>query len=47
MILALVGYPEGYAAEFRDRADKGLHIEDGDTMRPARGIDAPDGLGER
>ena len=32
MILALVGFPDGYAAEFRERADSSLHIEDGDTM---------------
>ena len=32
MILALVGFPDGYAAEFRARADSSLHIEDGDTM---------------
>ena len=39
VILALVGFPDGHAAEFRDRADRGLHIEDGDTMRTGRGID--------
>jgi cytochrome P450 len=39
VILALVGYPDGHAAEFRERADKGLHIEDGGTMRMDRGID--------
>jgi cytochrome P450 len=39
VILALVGYPDGHAAEFRERADKGLHIEDGSTMRTDRGID--------
>ena len=33
VILALVGYPDGHAAKFRDRADQGLHIEDGGTMR--------------
>ena len=32
VILALVGFPDGYAAEFRERADSSLHIEDGDTM---------------
>ena len=32
VILALVGFPDGHAAEFRDRADRGLHIEDGATM---------------
>ncbi len=37
VILALVGYPEGYAAEFRARADEGLHVEDGGTMLPERG----------
>ena len=40
VILALVGFPDGLAAEFRDRADRGLHIEDGDTMMRRRdGID--------
>ena len=34
VILALVGYPDGYAAEFRERADEGLHVEDGGTMLP-------------
>ena len=38
VILALVGFPDGLAAEFRDRADSSLHIEDGDTMR-RHGID--------
>ena len=39
VILALVGFPDGLAAEFRDRADRGLHIEDGDPMRRRDGID--------
>jgi cytochrome P450 len=33
VILALVGYPEGHAAEFRTRADESLHIEDGGATR--------------
>ncbi len=33
VILALVGYPDGYAAEFRARADESLHIEDGGPTR--------------
>jgi len=33
VILALVGYPEGHAAEFRARADESLHIEDGSPTR--------------
>jgi cytochrome P450 len=31
VILALVGYPDGYAAEFRELANKTLHVEEGDT----------------
>jgi cytochrome P450 len=31
VILALVGYPDGYAAEFRELATKTLHVEEGDT----------------
>jgi cytochrome P450 len=31
VILALVGYPEGYAATFRELATKTLHVEEGDT----------------
>src|SRR5215218_2234055 len=31
VILALVGYPEGFAQEFRDLANKTLHVEEGDT----------------
>jgi cytochrome P450 len=37
VILALVGYPEGHAREFRARADEGLHVEDGGTMRTEPG----------
>lgn len=33
VILALVGYPEGHAAEFRALADASLHVEDGDTAQ--------------
>ena len=33
VILALVGYPDGHAAEFRARADESLHIEDGGSTR--------------
>ncbi len=33
VILALVGYPEGHAAEFRAKADESLHIEDGGVTR--------------
>jgi cytochrome P450 len=33
VILALVGYPDGHAAEFRARADESLHIEDGAATR--------------
>jgi cytochrome P450 len=39
VILALVGYPEGHAAEFRARADRSLHVEDGATMQDARDYD--------
>ena len=31
VILALVGYPEGYADQFRELANKTLHVEEGDT----------------
>jgi cytochrome P450 len=31
VILALVGYPDGYASEFRELANKTLHVEEGDT----------------
>ena len=31
VILALVGYPEGYAATFRELATTTLHVEEGDT----------------
>jgi cytochrome P450 len=31
VILALVGYPEGYASTFRELATKTLHVEEGDT----------------
>jgi cytochrome P450 len=31
VILALVGYPEGHAAEFRELANTSLHVEDGST----------------
>ncbi len=33
VILALVGYPEGHAAQFRAKADESLHIEDGGVTR--------------
>jgi cytochrome P450 len=33
VILALVGYPEGHAAEFRAKADESVHIEDGGVTR--------------
>jgi len=39
VILALVGFPEGHAAEFRARADQSLHVEDGATMQDARDVD--------
>src|SRR5437660_6833344 len=41
VILSLVGYPEGHAAEFRERADKNLHIDEGGTMRTAHEFDRP------
>jgi cytochrome P450 len=41
VILALVGYPEGHAAEFRKLADQNLHVEDGATMQAAREVDRP------
>jgi cytochrome P450 len=41
VILALVGYPEGHAAEFRARADESLHVEDGGTMQGGREPDRP------
>src|SRR5205823_10370242 len=41
VILALVGYPEGHAAEFRKLADQSLHVEDGATMQAAREVDRP------
>jgi cytochrome P450 len=41
VILALVGYPEGHAAEFRARADASLHVEDGGTMQGGREPDRP------
>jgi cytochrome P450 len=31
VILALVGYPEGHAQQFRELANKTLHVEEGDT----------------
>ncbi len=31
VILALVGYPDGFAKQFRDLANKTLHVEEGDT----------------
>jgi cytochrome P450 len=36
VILSLVGYPEGHAQEFRELADKSLHIEEGGTMQGER-----------
>jgi cytochrome P450 len=33
VILALVGYPEGYASEFRELANTTLHVEEGDTRQ--------------
>jgi cytochrome P450 len=33
VILALVGYPDGYAAEFRELATKTLHVEEGSTRQ--------------
>jgi cytochrome P450 len=33
VILALVGYPEGYASTFRDLATKTLHVEEGSTQQ--------------
>jgi cytochrome P450 len=33
VILALVGFPEGHAAEFRALADASLHVEEGGTMQ--------------
>jgi cytochrome P450 len=33
VILALVGFPEGHAAEFRALADASLHVDDGGTMQ--------------
>jgi len=36
VILALVGYPEGHAHEFRARANESLHVEDGATMQEGR-----------
>jgi cytochrome P450 len=33
VILALVGFPEGHAAEFRALADASLHVEEGETMQ--------------
>jgi cytochrome P450 len=33
VILALVGYPEGHAAEFRELANATLHVEEGDTFQ--------------
>jgi cytochrome P450 len=37
VILALVGYPEGHAAEFRELASTSLHVEEGTTAQA--GID--------
>jgi cytochrome P450 len=39
VILALVGFPDGHAAEFRALADRSLHIEDGGTMQTRLGTD--------
>jgi cytochrome P450 len=33
VILALVGYPEGHAAEFRELANSTLHVEEGSTVQ--------------
>jgi cytochrome P450 len=33
VILALVGYPEGYASEFRELATKTLHVDEGETLQ--------------
>ncbi len=33
VILALVGYPEGHAAEFRELANSTLHVDEGTTMQ--------------
>ncbi len=33
VILALVGYPEGHAAEFRELANASLHVEEGTTAQ--------------
>ena len=33
VILALVGYPEGHAAEFRELANTTLHVEEGETLQ--------------
>jgi cytochrome P450 len=33
VILSLVGFPEGHAAEFRRLADTGLHVEEGETAQ--------------
>jgi cytochrome P450 len=41
VILALVGYPEGHAARFRELADQNLHVEDGGTMQAALKADRP------
>jgi len=41
VILALVGYPEGHAARFRELADQSLHVEDGGTMQAAHDVDRP------
>ena len=45
VILALVGYPEGHAAEFRALADESLHVEEGGTMQ--HGIEADSLAGHR
>ena len=44
VILALVGYPEGHADEFRARADESLHIEDGEQGSRTAGRSTGDGL---
>jgi cytochrome P450 len=36
VILALVGYPEGHAAQFRELANTTLHVEEGDTHQGGR-----------
>jgi cytochrome P450 len=42
VILALVGFPDGHAAEFREMANSSLHVEDGATVQG--GIEKLDSL---